>query len=338
MNKRKLLLILACGCILTACNTEVSDVEGTSAQVESTTAIEETNTESPESESELSSETSASEEKQEVHRIIVKSHETQDGQKRTDVFTDITEQTFDGQGNMVLEEIYGGKEGDRLKKRTAYTYDERGNVLCSEEYWDNASGSWNRIWEYEYDVKNQKIKGVLVATKEGQKDTTYLYSYDEDGRMVEQKRLQEEEIRGIIKYTYDEAGNILCESSNTPSKGDDWEDTTYQYVYDERGNILKKEQFDNGTLYETWIYTYDAAGNMLSQANSGIDVVGPGLWSYEYDEQGNCIKESYLFAENDPASTESREYDSEGRLLKSVTVFCDGKGVVEEYSYEIVEK
>ncbi len=142
----------------------------------------------------------------------------------------------------------------------------------------------------------------------------------------------------IIKYTYDEAGNILCESSNIPSKGDIWTNTTYQYVYDEMGNILKKEKFDNGMLYETWIYTYDAAGNMLTQANSGIDVVGPGLWSYEYDEQGNCIKECELFAVNDPACTESREYDSEGRLLKSVTVFCDGEGVVEEYMYEIVEE
>lgn len=343
MYKRKLLLILACGCILTACNAEGADMDGTSVQVEGTTTIEETNLVNSESESvassdisieESKSEAPASEENQEVHRIIVKSYDTQDGQKITDVVTDITEQTFDGQGNMVLEEIYGGENGDKLEERTTYTYDERGNVLCSEEYWDNASRSWSRIWEYEYDDKNQKIKGVLVATKEGQKDTTYLYSYDEDGRMVEQKRLQEDEIREIIKYTYDEAGNILCESSNIPSKGDVWTNTTYQYVYDEMGNILKKEKFDNGMLYETWIYTYDAAGNMLTQANSGIDVVGPGLWSYEYDEQGNCIKESYLFAENDPASTESWEYDSEGRLLKSVTVFCDGKGVVEEYSYE----
>ncbi len=209
MNKRKLLLILACGCILTACNTEVSDVEGTSAQVENATNVTETETaemesaksENAASESVASSEASASEEKQEVHRIIVKSYDTQDGQKITDVVTDITEQTFDGQGNMVLEEIYGGKNGDDLKKRTTYTYDEKGNLLHSEEEWhEGIKKTRNRILEYEYDDKNQKIKGVLVATEEGQKDTTYLYSYDEDGKLVEQQRLQEGEVREIVNY------------------------------------------------------------------------------------------------------------------------------------------
>lgn len=355
MNKRKLLLILACGCILTACNAEVTDGEGGSAQVETAaniteTGIVESETATPEnSESEFvasseasteesESEASTSEEKQEVYRTIVKSYKTVDGQKVSDVVTDITEQTMDGEGNVVLEEIYGGKNSNDLKKRTAYTYDERGNVLSSEECWYEATGMRTRIWEYEYDDKNQQIEAVLVATTTGQTDTTYRYSYDQDGNLVETQRLQEQEICEIIKYTYDEAGNILRESSNIPSKGDTWEDITYQYVYDEAGNILKMEEFQYGELYYTLICTYDAAGNMLTKGEGGIDVVGPGLWSYEYDEQGNCTKECYLFAENDPGWTDSRQYDSEGRLLNSVTQYNDGTEVVEEYSYEIIEK
>lgn len=343
MNKRRLLLILLCACILTACNTEVADADGASPQIESTTVVEETKTESPASgyvalsetsTEESKSEASASEENLEVRRTIVKSYETQDGQKSTDVFTDITEQTFDGQGNMVLEELYGGKEGERLKKRSVYSYDERGNVLRSEEYLDDALGTRNRIWEYEYDDKNQKIKGVLIATEEGQNDTTYLYSYDEAGKLVEQKRIREREFCEIRKYTYNEAGDILCESSNIPSKGDVWKDTTYQYVYDDAGKIVKLERFDEGELYCTIEYTYDTAGNMLTKKETSVDLIAAGLWSYEYDEQGNCIKEDCFFAENDPYWNQIREYDEQGRLQKSVIVYYDGIGIVEEYSYE----
>ncbi len=347
MNKRKWLWILACGCILTACNSEGADVEESVATGEISTVVEETkemeiDVAQAEGACEVPTEenksgVSAQKEKKRIHRVTVKTYEMVDGVKSADVAIEVTEQTIDGDGYLILEENYGGESGESLIKRTQYIYDEKGDMCRTEETWyDN--GTRKRIWEYEYDSNKQPIKEVMVATEAGQKDTIYLNSYDADGKLVEMQRVQEEEIRQMIRYTYDEAGNMVCQSSNIPSKGDAWEDTTYQYTYDAAGNILKMEQFEHGKLYYTRECTYDDNGNMLTKAESGIDVVGPGLWSYEYDDQGNCIKESELFAENDPFWTKHMEYSSEGELEKLTWIHNDGTTVVKEYLYELIEE
>ena len=111
-------------------------------------------------------------------------------------------------------------------------------------------------------------------------------------------------------------------------------------IYTKEDGKLKMEVSynSNGLLFSTIIYEYDGAGNVIKEAEFGINDAPAGYNSYEYDDKGRkTLLVSYMAVNDEEYSEEYRtsyEYDESGKLIKAVSTM-DGKTVsVTEYEYK----
>ena len=120
---------------------------------------------------------------------------------------------------------------------------------------------------------------------------TTHYTYDEKGNL-----LCETEGSQKTTYTYDESGNCLTEARTGSVR--DW---SKQYTYDEKGNCLTDTTTYDYGLTENVTNTYDSDGNRLTQAYEGfssetgkaITITENVAWTLFYypDEIPELVKE-----------------------------------------------
>lgn len=263
--------------------------------------------------------------------------------------------------------------GNDYTAETEYEYltDERGNkVYGIDLFYYSDRGGWNI---------NDKAHILLKSTKgnSGNRSTDYLYEYDDDFRIVSREMSDlyddtpEWNTHESIKYKYeksaegwnvnidyefngethnpyimmqfDSIGNVVSyvQNDDFDNYGDE-----RKYVYDENGNMVK-EIVAGGGLSETYSYSYDTAGNMLSciSSNQKLEYEGydeNGKWTMytcyegeelvffvcrEYDQDGNLISASRMVGTDEVMA--QYEYDEKGRLA-SVSV---GDQILQELSY-----
>ncbi|MCD8361525.1 MAG: hypothetical protein LUC98_00980 [Lachnospiraceae bacterium] len=141
-------------------------------------------------------------------------------------------------------------------------------------------------------------------------DTSYTYSYDENGYLVMSTSLQARENAHTryTEYSYDSSGNLLSE-----------------YSYYTAGNVTSQTD-----------YSYDSQGNMLSEISSNLDGIDE-INEWTYDEDGNLRTEKNVNYKSDGTVTETAHtysYDDEGFCLTDYYE-RDGSLVwVEQYSYD----
>lgn len=126
---------------------------------------------------------------------------------------------------------------------------------------------------------------------------------------------------GITKVEYDSLNRVL---RTTDQLGD-----TITYNYDAAGRLVQKDyrafaDSPSGTIADSDIFTYDAAGNMLS-AEKGRYSNTVGL---SYDDAGRKSSESLTIYGQTYTCTS--EYDGAGRLCK--LIYPDGTEVVRGYT------
>ena len=63
---------------------------------------------------------------------------------------------------------------------------------------------------------------------------------------------------------------------------------TYTYTYDADGNMTEKSK---GTGLETWFYTYDNKGHLLTVNETTNGTTSEMQATYTYDAFGNMVKE-----------------------------------------------
>lgn len=128
-------------------------------------------------------------------------------------------------------------------------------------------------------------------------------------------------------YAYDKNGQIVTETrlNNYPSKDDEKVDESWAYTYDALGRLAATTVTDNatGSVKTQKSYTYDKAGNRLSETENGQtttnsynglnQMVASGNSSYTYDANGNLTKET---AGSGQVNTYS--YDADNRLDTAV--------------------
>ena len=164
---------------------------------------------------------------------------------------------------------------------TNYEYDEKGRPILQKESGGTVS--------LEYNEQDQIVKRVRAAW--GQNDTT-LYTYDEQGRLIEQI-FQSDGTSIWDKYTweYNEHGDVIKRTIQTTFGFLDPPDNTdtvvdfYVKEYDANGNLTK-------VVYEDGSYTayeYDEAGNKIKYTSyhAANDFV---IFYYTYDENGNMTE------------------------------------------------
>ena len=133
---------------------------------------------------------------------------------------------YNAHGDLIKEILYetGGAVFVRIDRQ--FEYDERGNkIRC-------INNETNRITnEWEYDEQGNIIK--FASYYKNSAPIIFCYEYDEDGREIEQRRLEGDVTRSHTRFEYDVYGNLLKQTIhyfNSEEKDDVW-GYTYRLCY-----------------------------------------------------------------------------------------------------------
>jgi RHS repeat-associated protein len=161
-------------------------------------------------------------------------------------------------------------------------------------------------------------KGLVSAYDENSNRKDYLT--DAFGNIIKITEYNGDETYNTI-YKYDISDNLLSITDN--------EDNVIKYTYDSLGRKTRLEDPNLGT----WTYSYDAAGNLIKQAdnrvnpnkdlsdNDAFKESGSVLFDLEYDANGNLIE----------GFGKQYEYDAFNRLA---TVKSGDDFLIAEYAYD----
>ena len=236
-----------------------------------------------------------------------------------------------------ITEVYSyaedGVTPDRLVYR--YTYDENQNVIREDYSGSNENGAYSHTYTYCYDDNGRVTRRDDFGYTLGElgEDTTPLYFiFNETDQRYYYKQYPYDS-KNEYSYEYDGVGNI---SKVYSGLGED-KSLILSYEYDEANQLVRE---NNKNLQKTFIYTYDAGGNISSKAeyeyttdaqisSSAINTINYSydtIWkdkliSYNnkaitYDELGNPL----TYGDKNSISEEYREYEWQGKQLVSCTI------------------
>ena len=181
----------------------------------------------------------------------------------------------------VFEADFLGGDGTVTR---SFTYDDLSHLTAQTTLWGS---SFNQSTSYQY--KTRSYLGTTYTTEQlasytstiNGVSTEYELDYDQHGNITELAT----DPNTVIKYRYDDIGQLIREEN--PYLGE-----TYVYTYDRAGNRTKKQTYkhDTSTLKSTITYSYD--GDRLNNYN--------GTTTFEYDSLGNPLQyyngSAYTFA------------------------------------------
>ena len=153
----------------------------------------------------------------------------------------------------------------------------------------------NHATEYEYD-----LAGNQTAVIDGNKNKT-IYTYDGLNRLVSKTNAE----GGMFEYRYDSFGN----TAGTTMYGGGDEKAATTYTYDAAGNLLT----ETSPLGSVTTYTHDKEGNVLTQ----VDENGKQT-AYTYDKLYRMV------SRKDADGTATFAYDKAGNMTSAK----DGNGTV----------
>jgi RHS repeat-associated protein len=217
---------------------------------------------------------------------------------------------------------------DQLKHRLHYSYDTRARLdritrqngtELEEDLVEYVYDAKDRLVRktlgnsayttYEYDLANQLIRLTNYAPDDGV-ISFFAYTYDTLGR-----RIGMQTIDGQWIYGYDVTGQLISAvftsgNSKIPSRN-------IAYTYDAAGNRLTEivdgvtteyvtNEMNQYTQVGDAIYTYDADGNLASKTEGEL------VWNYEFDSDNQLIRVSGA------EGTSEFEYDGLGNLVAVV--------------------
>lgn len=149
-----------------------------------------------------------------------------------------------------------------------------------------------------------------------------VYNYDKSGRLIEVKRLLENEINAITKIEYDKNGNIT--RIKTPNG--------YEIIreYDSIDRLISERHFEKGGIDNTTKFAYDKASNLTEITdNQGIKT------TIEYDLLNREIRR----IEKDGSITR-KYYKPNGLLSKEIRPeqynVKEDNGLGYQYNYNLM--
>ena len=241
-----------------------------------------------------------------------------------------TKYTYDALKRMSSYTEWDGEGAAPAEPTVSYTYDIEGNVTAVD-YAGTGSELTGLTFEYDSSRKLTKIKaktGGLLS------DTVREYSYDDQGRVSTIRDHYAFTGSGSYlekSYTYDDFGRVTSMAYRGGSGHDDIREA-YVYTYD-RNNNIKSERIvsdydkdDSGTGIDiTRVYTYDTAGRLTEtrETDNSDGTAGTGITSYTYDKAGNRLTETKS------GSTTSYSYNDLDQLTE-----CRTAGEAKTYSYD----
>ena len=201
--------------------------------------------------------------------------------------------TYDEKGNQVehiIDEFYGMRRSKDVRK-----YDSKGMLI--ESVLSEAEGVLTRqVFTYE----NGKLMRIVSYEGDGKVEITEDNSYGKDGRLLETKYTTRQGPFGKTVYKHDEKGNLaevaFYHSSGARSIAIAGPCVGYHritYTYDEQRNPTKLVYYEpDGSVKQTWQYSYDAKGLVTTYVLQYYDVKQTFVYVYEFDSHGNWIKKT----------------------------------------------
>ena len=232
------------------------------------------------------------------------------------------------------------KETIESGSTTEYVYDLNDNLINKTT---TLTDGLKTSHEYTY-TKSGKISNIVYINENGERKTTFEYTYDEKDRLIQSVEhrtpagFDGDTVENItMNYTYSDKD----QESRIEVYYDGKKNSVYEYFYNTDGTIKKEEREFNGSQDSTLEYFYDANGNLIKYTYSygiGKFKCPPfTIKEYEYDNEGNMIKKTTDQGDN-YLETISYTYDDHGNVINRnrVTLSASNGRDTNETEYKLV--
>ena len=239
---------------------------------------------------------------------------------------DAYDYSYDASGNLLEENHYNLEGNSRQHYR--YTYSDAGDLVLKEGF--NQDGEIYQIISYTYDENHHMVSYTFELN--GELNTTIDYIYDDAGNLLETRKYNHQYRQGALEcihmYTCDADGNTLIDTTyNYTDAGKQYLYDTWEYTYDENGNVLTKIRTDGeGSLLSRYRNTYDEDGRLLIQIidHEPEDDSDGLVAAFVYDENGNLLSETYTNYDSPATYNRVLTYDADGRTITEALFYLDG--------------
>ncbi len=182
--------------------------------------------------------------------------------------TEVTEPTKEVTYTVPLKKEKDGK------LQWEYTYSADGMTLSKTDYTEETPITYTVYFdENGLPLKREWIVTINDTRTEKWRDDYYL---DEEGKIIEEKRYCEGQIQTAYAYTYEDDGKIATQNSRNVKQ----ENTIYRLLYDEMrthvGTRFSRYNGERGYYHEEKTCTYDEAGRVLTEKTESLTI------SHEY--------------------------------------------------------
>ncbi len=191
----------------------------------------------------------------------------------------------------------------------------------------------------------------IVRTNAAGESEIYAYTYDEQGRILQEAFNHQSNKQMTTDYSYDRNGNISKVIMDFYSGTQ----LAKLYTYDDNNRLIKETQVDSAGVDSETEYMYDGNGNqtqiVYKNPSGGEEVLnliydsqGKLLrkqfasmneeYRYTYDKNGNLIWSLYTDSMGS-TTTQNYTYDANGKLLREENIYGEGHSRVYEYTYDV---
>lgn len=199
-------------------------------------------------------------------------------------------------------------ETDWIEKSTYLVseseYDNNGNLILAKTY--GSTGDINEHYKYIYNEKNQMVHEI---------------NFFDDIEIVEERFC-----------TYDDSGKIAEEKIAYQEGGEN----IINYFYDELGNLVKRQQCDvDGNIEELELFEFEG-GKLKKNILFNDENKEVSRHEFSYDENGNLLRNSFYSAEANENFVMENFYNEKGIREKSLR-YNSKEQLVEKVIYTIDE-
>jgi YD repeat-containing protein len=223
-------------------------------------------------------------------------------------------QFYDKNNNMIKKVR---EYSDQRNTVQLYNYDEN-NHLISEEFFlrDTSRG----ITTFEYDNQN-RIALIRCKAYNGWLNGIIKLKYDDKGQKIAGEFIQDSKQAAVIKYEYDEYGNMVKE---TWDFGKEWQQE-FNYIYE------KESDLNLLTFTSPNPYVVNLENPILKEEYKYSDKIsGPSF--YKYDSNGKLIEKIYKRSDGFKTNT-FYIYGNNGILLRAFRRYSNGKNALFKFTY-----
>ena len=254
-------------------------------------------------------------------------------------------------------EVEKGKRERRngWKKDFVIIFDEDGNQL-EEVLFHSEFEAALRNSDFEY-LKYGKHKDGYKSDENLMIRYHTIFTYDENGNMIEENAYVDEGLNSKVKFEYDDDGNQIgfytyqsdgsLQLKGTYKYDDDGNKIEFRryiaemesefkktYEYDDDGNMIVENSFDSeGEINKKRTYEYDKNGNKIQFILFSSDGSMSSKSNYEYDRNGNRTQEIRYKADGSLSEKKTYKYDDNGNLIEENSIHSSGE-IYENWSYE----